>query len=53
MKIETQKSGMPLSEEERKTFTALLVKMGYTVRQRREKTGGRLKTIIFAEEEKE
>lgn len=54
MKIETQKSGTPLSDEETKLFTALLVKMGYTVRVRREKDGertNRIKRTIYAEEE--
>ncbi len=54
MKIETQKSGTSLSDEETKLFTALLVKMGYTVRIRREKDGertNRIKRTIHAEEE--
>lgn len=55
MKIYKQPSGVALSDEETKTFTALLVKLGYTVKIRKEKAEGKsiLNRIIYAEEENE
>lgn len=53
MKIEKQNEGVALTDEERKVFTALLVKLGYTVRVRREKPikgGGVARVVICAEE---
>lgn len=35
MKIEKQNEGVAMTDEERKVFTALLVKLVYTVRVRR------------------
>lgn len=55
MKINTQPSGAALSDDEYKVLTALLVKMGYAVKIRKEKENGKavLKRVIYAEEEKE
>lgn len=53
MKIEKQPDGVALTDEERKVLTALLVKLGYTVRVRREKPikgGGVARVVIYAEE---
>lgn len=52
MKITKQPSGTALVDEEMKTLTAILVKMGYTVSIRRDKTGGTSQKIVVAEEEK-
>ncbi len=54
MKINTQPSGVVLSDDEYKIMTALLVKMGYEVKIRKEKETGKavLKRVIYAEEEK-
>jgi hypothetical protein len=54
MKINTQPSGAVLSDDEYKVLTALLVKMGYAVKIRKEKETGKavLKRVIYAEEEK-
>ena len=54
MKINTQPSGAVLSGDEYKILTALLVKMGYAVKMRKEKETGKavLKRVIYAEEEK-
>ena len=53
MKITTQPSGTALSDEEMKNLTALLVKLGYTVRIGRERifNKGTLRKVIIAEEE--
>lgn len=53
MKITTQPSGTALSDEELKNLTALLVKLGYTVRIGRERilNKGTLRKVILAEEE--
>ncbi|GEM_PF-3972489 len=55
MKIYKQPSGVALSDEETKIFTALLVKLGYTVKIRKEKAAGKsiLNRMIYAEEENE
>lgn len=53
MKIEKQHDGVALTGDEQKVFTALLVKLGYTVRVRREKPikgGGVARVVIYAEE---
>ena len=53
MKIEKQNDGVALTDEERKVFTALLVKLGYIVRVRREKHikgAGVSQVCIYAEE---
>lgn len=54
MKITTQPSGTALSDEEMKNLTALLVKLGYTVRIGRERILNKstLRKVILAEEEK-
>lgn len=52
MKMETQPRGTPLSDEERKTLSALLVKMGYIVQSKREKDGRAWKYVISATEDK-
>lgn len=54
MKLTVQPSGTHLSDEEYKSLTALLVKMGYTVAIRKEKEIGRnlSKRVVYAEEEK-
>ncbi len=53
MKICVQKGGSALTDEETKTVAALLVKLGYAVKLRREKESGVgvLKKIIYAEED--
>nr|DAH93055.1 MAG TPA: hypothetical protein [Caudoviricetes sp.] len=54
MKIITQDGGTSLTDEEYKTLTALLVKMGYSVKVRKEKDGNYksiLKRVIYADEE--
>lgn len=53
MKIFVQAGGTPLTEEEIKEITALLVKLGYVVRRRREKDAekGVLKRVVYAEVE--
>lgn len=53
MRITTQPSGTALSDEEMKNLTALLVKLGYTVRIGRERilNKGTLRKVILAEEE--
>lgn len=53
MKITTQPSGTALSDEELKNLTALLVKLGYTVRIGRERILNKstLRKVILAEEE--
>lgn len=53
MKICVQKGGSALTDEEIKTVSALLVKLGYAVKLRREKESGAavLKKIIYAEED--
>lgn len=53
MKIFVQAGGTPLTEEEIKEITALLVKLGYVVRCRREKDAekGVLKRVVYAEVE--
>lgn len=53
MKIKKQPSGTALCDEERKTLTALLVKLGYCVAIRKEKNGGLTATVIIAEEQKD
>lgn len=52
MKICVQKGGSALTDEEIKTVSALLVKLGYAVKLRREKESGVgvLKKTIYAEE---
>lgn len=54
MKITAQPSGTALSDEEMKNLTALLVKLGYTVRIGRERILNKstLRKVILAEEEK-
>lgn len=54
MKLIVQPSGTTLCDEEYKTMTALLVKMGYTVAVRKEKDIGRsvTKKVVILEEEK-
>ena len=53
MKICVQKGGSALTDEEIKIVAALLVKLGYAVKLRREKENGVgvLKKIIYAEED--
>jgi len=41
MKIKKQPAGTPLTESEQKELTALLVKLGYTVKISREKLDGK------------
>ena len=53
MKIEKQNDGVALTADEQKVMTALLVKLGYTVRMRREKPikgTGVSQVCIYAEE---
>lgn len=55
MRLKTQPGGTPLSDDERKQMAGMLVKMGYTVRQSREKMPGKsvYQHIIIAEEGKQ
>ena len=53
MKIEKQPDGVALTADEQKVLTSLLVKLGYTVRMRREKPikgTGVSQVCIYAEE---
>ena len=54
MKLTVQPSGTHMSDEEYKSLTALLVKMGYTVSMRKEKEIVRnlSKRVVYADEEK-
>lgn len=54
LQISKQRDGTALTDEELKAFTAMLVKLGYTVTKRKEKTGkGSVSRIVIEAVENE